>query len=135
MGITDEFGDITINTRILNQPTTYSHTLLHEKVHQFLTPKFYPLREVRVQIATDGYRKSYLLRYLEEAFAQGYANLRVFGDGFIDALTFPVQNNYVTVAQMAIEVRGHLMGTINVGGILYQVFMVNGPEAVKGQKH
>ena len=37
-GITDEFGNITINTRLLGQPQSYLHTLLHEKVHQFLSP-------------------------------------------------------------------------------------------------
>jgi hypothetical protein len=129
-GITEHYGDIRIDSRLLGDPSKYLHTLYHERVHQFLTPKFYPLRNVRVRIAIGGYQKSYILRYLEEALAEGVANLRMHGHGVIDAVTFPVKNQYVTVAKMASEVRGHLMGTVNVGGVIYKVLMTTGPHAV-----
>jgi hypothetical protein len=129
-GVTEHYGDIRIDSRLLGDPLKYLHTLYHERVHQFLTPKFYPLRNVRVRIAIGGYQQSYILRYLEEAIAQGVANLRMYGYGVIDAVTFPVKNQYVTVAKMALEVRGHVFGTINVGGLIYKVLTTSGPDAV-----
>jgi hypothetical protein len=131
LGITDEFGDITIHSSLLRDPAKYLHTLFHERVHQFLTPKLYPLRQVRVKLAIGGYTKSYILRYLEEALAQAVANLRMYRRGLLDAVTFPVKNGYCTVADMMTEVRGHLMGVINVSGMMYKVLFTSGPDAVK----
>lgn len=56
-GMTSFYGDITYSTRA---PLSEQQlVLLHEKVHQFLAPKLYLLREVRVQmrvIPMDGLR-------------------------------------------------------------------------------
>lgn len=132
-GVTSNWGNITIHAPLVSDPKRYLHTLMHERVHQFLTPKLYPLREVRVRIAIGGYKQSYLLRYLEEALAQAYANIKVPGvaGGVFSAITFPVKEGYVTVARMGTEVLGHLMGSVNVGGVAYSVFSTNGSQAVR----
>jgi hypothetical protein len=50
--------------------------LAHEKVHQFLTPKLYLFRNLRVYMKQSAYRQSYILRYLEEALAETIGLLR-----------------------------------------------------------
>lgn len=136
-GVTDPYGNITINLKHLNDPdpTRFLLTLYHEQVHQFLTPKFFLFRDIRIRINQGGYHRSYVLRYLEEALAEGYAQFRVHGfQQAIQAISFPTKNDYVTVALMGVEVRGHMMGTINVAGMSYQVLLTDGPEAVIGMK-
>lgn len=60
-----------------------------------------------------------MLRYLEEALAESYAQLRVNGiRGLPVGIRFPIANGYVTVRAVAIEVGGI---TIVVGGIVYAV--------------
>jgi hypothetical protein len=71
----------------------------------------------------EGYNRSYLLRYLEEALAQANALLRAKGlAGGVEAMRFPVKNGYVTVAKMRQEVAGLLLGPINVGGTMYNAY-------------
>lgn len=120
-GTTSAFGDITIEIR---QPLAQiTETLLHERVHQFLTPKLYFLRNVRVKAAMEGYNRSYILRYLEEAMAQTYALVKTRGAGAaLEGLRFPVKNGYVTVVAMASEARGVLLGTVTVGAHSYRVY-------------
>jgi hypothetical protein len=119
-GITDEFGNITID---VNQTATEIHlTLLHERVHQFLTPKLYFLREVRIKLMLEGYNRSYFLRYLEESIAQTHALLRTQGlGGTLEGIAFPVKNGYVTVRKLGGELAGIFLGTVNVGGNTYRV--------------
>ena len=65
--------------------------LYHEKVHAFLTPKLQAFREYRIKRGMTAYDKSELLRYLEEALAESYAQLRVNGiKGLPAAIKFPV---------------------------------------------
>lgn len=79
----------------------------------------------------SAYRRSALLRYLEEALAEGYAQLRVRGLAHAwKGVTFPVGppgQGYVTVAQMVSE--GTAIGSILVGGHLFRVhWLSNCPE-------
>lgn len=101
-------------------------TIYHEKVHQFFAPKMILLRELRIYIAQSGYRQSYILRYLEEAFAEVIALLRANGmtrENFLTGLKFPLQNNYeITITALASEAKGILLGPINAGGMLYNIY-------------
>lgn len=120
-GITNQWGDIVIEASL--SKTEQATVLLHEKIHALLTPRFYFLRNVRVRLGMEGYNRSYLLRYLEEALAQATALLRTKGlAGGIEAMCFPVRNGYVTVAKMGQEVAGILLGPVNVGGTGYLVY-------------
>jgi len=126
LGTTNIYGDIVIESRLT--PIQQANVLLHEKVHRLLTPKFYPLRRVRVRLRAEGYNRSYLLRYLEEAIAQSNALLHTRGlGGALEAIRFPVKNGYVTVAKMGTEASGLLLGPINVGGAAYQAFFSDRP--------
>ncbi|PWT82227.1 MAG: hypothetical protein C5B58_08570 [Acidobacteria bacterium] len=107
--------------------------LFHEKVHAFLSPKLQFLRDIRVTVAMNGYEKSYLLRYMEEAIAETVAQFRVNGaKGILSGIRFPVDGGYVTVAKMASEARGVLFGPINVGGMIYQVIFLQDHSANSG---
>ena len=123
LGETDWWGNIAV---IRNQSLTEQRvTLYHEWVHRWLTPRFGPLRELRVRLRASGYWRSALLRYLEEALAEGYAQLRVCGLGeVVSAIRFPIQGGYVTVSQLASE--GVAIGNILVGGQFFQVYVTEG---------
>jgi hypothetical protein len=51
-------------------------TLYHELVHRYFFPRTGPLRRIRAEVRMSGYARSALLRYLEEALAEGYGQLR-----------------------------------------------------------
>lgn len=105
-------------------------TLLHELVHRYLSPRTGPLLQFRAELRMAGYVRSALLRYLEEALAEGYAQLRVHGLAqAIEALRFPMQGGYVVVSQLIAE--GQAIGTIVLGGVTLQVSLMLGnmPEA------
>ena len=115
-GGTTEWGDIEVS--IWGSPAAQRITEIHERVHSALTPKLYFLRNIRVAVRANGYVKSELLRYLEEAIAESVAQLRVLGrSGLRLGIRFPVKNGYVTLAGMAEEARGILLGPVNVAGI------------------
>jgi hypothetical protein len=68
----------------------------------------------------SAYNRSALLRFLEEALAEGYAQLRVNGlIAGLRALRFPLDRGYVTVSQLTGE--GSTIGTIIVGGTRFHV--------------
>ncbi len=120
MGITDMFGDITIEAKLTTAKQL--EVLWHERVHQILTPRLYFLRNIRIKVAIEGYNRSYLLRYLEEALAESYAQLRARGvPGLISGIKFPVKNGYVTIGSMVRETRGILLGSVLVGATSYSV--------------
>lgn len=108
-------------------------TAYHEAVHRFLTPRLQIFREFRVFLKQSGYRRSYILRYLEEALAETYGQLRAYGFGkeqLIKGLKFPLGTKYeVTIAQLGAEVRGILMGPITVAGMVFNVFEGESTEA------
>jgi hypothetical protein len=98
-------------------------TLFHEWVHRVLTPRFGPMRQLRVQLRANAYWRSALLRYVEEAMAESYAQLRVQGlQQALVGIRFPIQGGYVTVSQVAAE--GVAIGNIMVGGTLFHVLVV-----------
>lgn len=118
LGETTAFGEIVISR---NQSMSEQRlTLLHELVHRFFSSRTGPLRRLRAELSMSAYSRSALLRYLEEALAEGYAQLRI--NGFvqaISALRFPLQHGYVTVSDLVLK--GQLIGTITVGGTLLRV--------------
>jgi hypothetical protein len=123
LGRTDAFGAITIAR---NQSlTTQRITLFHELIHRHFSPPTGPLRTIRAQIRMSGYSRSAFLRYLEEAPAEGYGQLRVHGLAqALGAFRFPLSNGYVTISQLAGE--GVAIGTITLGGVLFHVSISQG---------
>jgi hypothetical protein len=97
-------------------------TLFHELVHRYFSPRIGPFRKLRAEINMSAYSRSALLRYLEEALAEGYGQLQVHGlANALGAVKFPLQGGYVTVSQIATE--GLAIGTITLGGTLFHVSM------------
>jgi len=124
-GVTSWWGDISISLRAAGREAR--KTELHERIHSFLTPKLYALRAFRVQFRANSYAKSELLRYLEEALSETFAQACVDGaSGIIRGITFPVRLGYVRLSSMApgkpsmaAELRGILLGPVIVGGMIY----------------
>lgn len=93
-GVTSWWGDIEFST--LGSSTDQALVLFHEQVHQFLTPKLYFLRSIRVGMRTGSYVYSSLFRYLEEALAETVAQVRVNGwQKLFSSVRFPTDNGYV----------------------------------------
>ncbi|MET3495139.1 hypothetical protein [Variovorax boronicumulans] len=124
LGGTDMYGAVTVAR---NQSLTEQRiTLFHELVHRYFSPRTGPLRQLRAQLRWNMYSKSALLRYLEEAMAEGYGQLRVHGlSQALGAYRFPLQWGYVTVSQMQVE--GMAIGTIILGGTTFWVSVSDGP--------
>ena len=100
--------------------------LLHELVHRFFSPRLGILRTLRTRLRWGSYSKSVVLRYLEEALAETYAQLRVNGfKGLLAAIRFPVEGGYMSLSELAAE--GQAIGTIIVGSQRFSVSLVNGP--------
>lgn len=132
-GSTNMWGDITIGRR-----GSYSHksakvasndvltAIYHERVHSFVAPKFYLLRELRAFLRTSAYNKSYIMRYLEEALAETVGLMRANGMSsqyIIDGFKFPLRLNYeITFTALRHEAAGVLLGPVIVGGIMYNVY-------------
>jgi hypothetical protein len=97
-GATSRWGDITVSTH--GDKAEQAITLLHERVHQFLTPKLYVLRNFRVYNMQGSYFRSSLYRYIEEALAEtiGQVGVNGFSKAFV-GLAFPVKNGYVYLAK------------------------------------
>lgn len=123
LGSTSVWGDIHISSRLPKAERRV--TLFHELVHSILSPKLYFLRDLRATIAYNGYAKSHLLRYLEEAMCETYAQLRTYGfsmQGVLDGIYFPIAGRYTTITALQTEASGIFIGTITVGGMIYNVF-------------
>jgi len=112
-GATSIWGDIWYSTK--GSIDEQRLAKIHEQVHSFLTPKLQFLREFRVELGANSYKKSYILRYLEEAIAETVAQVKV-NKNFITGIKFPVKKGYVTIVEMAEEAAGILMGTVNIAG-------------------
>jgi hypothetical protein len=123
LGETDWWGNIAV---IRNQSLTEQRlTLYHEWVHSVLSPRFGPMRQLRAQLRASGYWRSTFLRYIEEAMAESYAQLRVQGlQGVVIGIRFPLRGGYVTISQMAAE--GTAIGNIAVGGAVFTVHVAEG---------
>jgi hypothetical protein len=128
-GRTNPLGDTRIGVapvpgpdfRIATREAAY-----HEAVHRFLAPKMYLLRELRMYLWQGGYRRSFLLRYFEEALAETYAKVRVHGwskENLFAGLKFPLQPGYeITFEALGAEAKGILLGPVRVGGMTYNVY-------------
>lgn len=93
-GATSWWGNIRVSTR--GTATDQALVLLHEKVHQFLTPKLRVLRHYRVSNRAASYVRSSLWRYIEEALAETVAQVGVQGfTKLFEGIRFPVQNGYM----------------------------------------
>jgi hypothetical protein len=124
LGETTAYGEIVISRA--QSLTEQRLTLFHELVHRFFSPRTGPLRRLRAELNMSAYSRSALLRYLEEALAEGYGQLRVHGLAqALRAVRFPLDGGYVTVSQLAAE--GRAIGTIALGGTLFHVSISQGP--------
>lgn len=93
-GSTSVWGDIEVSTR--GAASEQKLVLLHERIHQLLTPRLYLLRNVRIENRTTSYFRSSLSRYLEEAMAETFAQVGVNGvRSFVVGIRFPVDSGYV----------------------------------------
>jgi hypothetical protein len=123
-GSTTAYGDITIDSRL--DATESRITLDHELVHRFFSPKFGPLMRLRASVRISMYVRTAMLRYLEEAIAEGYAQIRAEGlQGVITGIHWPVAGGYLSIQEMSV-MRGTILGTIVVDGRLMHVVMVQG---------
>ena len=119
-GYTDKYGNIEYSTA--GSPTDQRLALLHEKVHSFLSPKLKLLRDLRADIGMAAYNRSHLLKYLEEAMAETYAQVRVHGfSGLPTGIKFPVTNGYVSISRLAAE---GAIGAIVVAGYTYWIYLI-----------
>ena len=118
-GQTDAIGNVLISALgSLEERELVYH---HEMVHQFLSPKFLPLLEFRASARMSLYQNSSLCRYVEEALAETYAQLRVNGlSGVPKGLKFPIANGYVELKDVVTEAA---VGTVAVGGASYGVYI------------
>ncbi|HKD27811.1 MAG TPA: hypothetical protein VKC66_18140 [Xanthobacteraceae bacterium] len=141
-GETDVYGNITlareglrevkvgnVRTNVWVKYTTQemNETLLHEVVHRFFSPKLDVLREFRASVGITGYQRLYLLRYLEEMFAEGYAATRARGlTGIWVGISFPIKYGYVSLWDLA-ATAGYsgaiFIGMLYVSGRSIKVFM------------
>lgn len=93
-GVTSFWG----NAEISRYGTDIDRALVrrHERIHQILAPKFYFMRNFRVQNRVNAYLRSSLWRYIEEALAETSAQVGVFGmRKFFTGIKFPVKLGYV----------------------------------------
>ncbi len=75
---------------------------------------------------TGAYKRSYILRYIEEACAEARGLAKVGGaqPGELTALQFPLNGTYgISVVKLRSEARGILLGPVIVGGAtFYAIF-------------
>ena len=93
-GSTDFLGNVRVSSR--GTGVDRALVLLHERVHQSLAPKFYPLRRIRIENRIRSYFQSSLWRFCEEALCETVAQVGVDGlrKGYV-GLRFPISNGYV----------------------------------------
>ena len=123
-GATNAFGDVKYSTR--GSATDQQLVRLHELVHSFFSPRFRIFRTFRARLAMSGYTRSVLLRYLEEALAESFAQLRTNGlSGVVTGIRFPVANGYMSLQQLVCE--GAEIGKIMLGTEQFSVQFIPGP--------
>ena len=97
-------------------------TVYHERVHQRLTQAFSLLGRPALYMRMGAYKRSYILRYIEEACAEtrGLAKVGGVQPGELTALQFPLNGNYgITVVKLRSEAKGILLGPVAVVGATY----------------
>lgn len=121
-GFTDKFGNVQYS--MLGSKVDQALVREHELVHSFLSPKFKFLQEFRADIRMSAYEKSSFMRYMEEAMAETYAQLKVNGlQGIPSGLSFPITNGYVKLEDVVTE---GALGALAVGGVNYGVYVIAG---------
>ena len=135
-GSTSFWGNIRVSTQ--GTATDRALVLLHEKVHQFLAPKLYLLRDFRVANRGSSYFGSSLWRFIEEALAETIAQVGVVGfRQFFTGIRFPVQNGYVFLTRgggygAAMQGRGvlpesaALLARGTAAGMAFDLYFQNG---------
>jgi hypothetical protein len=120
--LTDWWGDVKVSTR--GSVTDRRLATVHEKVHQFLAPKFYFLREYRA----TSYVRSSLYRYIEEAIAETVARVGVEGfRKFFVGVRFPVREGYVYFLRGGgFDARFKGAGVLREAGVLLYTSVVYG---------
>lgn len=94
----------------------------HERVHQRLTQAFSLLGRPALYMKMGAYKRSYILRYIEEAAAEAYRLKKIGGarPGELSAIEFPLNGNYgITVSRLGEEARGIVLGPVVVAGAAY----------------
>jgi len=119
-GRTDKYGNVEISR--LGTAKDRALASAHESLHSALSPKaMNGLREFRADLRMLAYEKSSLCRYLEEALAESYAQVKVNGlQALPEGLRFPIREGYVTVSRTVGEAA---IGTILYGGVVYGVYL------------
>lgn len=100
--------------------------MTHERVHRILKPKLYFLREVRIYALRSAYKRSYILRYLEEVFAEGLSTAKHLGisrEEFLRVKNFPLDRRYeITREDLRAEGKGVLLGPVVVSGATFNLY-------------
>jgi hypothetical protein len=123
LAATDKYGNISYDPRF--PPSEIAKTLAHESVHAWLSPKaLNGLRDFRADLGFSAYKHIQLCRYLEEALAETYAQVKFNGLRAIpEGLRFPLANNYEL--QLSVVAAQGAIGTILYGGVVYAVYLVS----------
>lgn len=118
-GLTTAWGQIYISSR--GTAADRRMVALHEAIHRLLTPKLYLLRQFRVQNRMSSYVRSALSKYLEEAFAETYAQIRMGGlSEALVGITFPLKQEYVSLLTARLSSSGRALHPVlpEVGGLI-----------------
>jgi hypothetical protein len=120
-GVTDKYGNVRISPHGSAKDIALAQN--HEAVHAFLSPKaLNGLREFRANAGMTAYEHSALCKYLEEALAESYAQVKVNGIRALPTgLRFPITNGYVKIGDLAGEVA---IGTVSYATLTYDVYLV-----------
>ncbi len=136
-GWTTSWGNIVVSSR--GSSVTRQLVMFHERIHQILTPKVARLRDFRISNRNASYKYSSLSRYLEEALAESYAQLRVHGlTDAIAALRFPLKSKYVYLFRrggydkdfkgMGVITELVGIGAVVVEGVTFDLFLGSGDQ-------
>jgi hypothetical protein len=95
-------------------------TLRHESVHAYLSvPDGAPMAAFRQKVGMWGYNNSHLLRFTEEALAEGYASRSI-----IQGIMHPLQNGYgISIPRLMLEAGAVGAG---IGGSAYLGYRLGG---------
>lgn len=96
----------------------------HEVVHLWLNRTFSTFGRPTLYMKMGAYKRSYILRYLEEAAAEARSQLYVRPrEGEPIFYKFPFDRRYeVTLQQMGAEAKGILLGPVVVGNATYHAY-------------
>ena len=115
LGSTDPIGNITIQRGLSG--AELRQTLDHERVHRFFSPFQGAFAKLRAQFNIAGYNNSQLLRFTEEAIAEGYSTGSVQ-----KGILHPLVNGYDITAKglaaEAVALTGITADAVRTGAVL-----------------